>query len=166
MPVSPPSSNADLCLRLLAATVAGGIVGLNRKFHHQAAGTRTLSLVSLGCALPAALAVDMGVEGATFEATNIARAIQGILAGIGFMGAGVIIHRNDAKGVHGLTTAASVWVTAGMGLAFGVGYWSGALITFAILFVVLVYGGPFQSFMHSFDRNGKATPKGHSESND
>ena len=109
----------ELLLRPMLALVAGGLVGLERSFHGRAAGLRTYALVSFASAMLVCLAQTMG---ATPDAasTNVARVIQGIVTGIGFLGAGVIV--KEGFTVRGLTTAASVWVVSAIGIAFGSGF--------------------------------------------
>ena len=106
----------DIFIRLGAATVIGGVIGLNRDLHHKPTGVRTLALVALGSAL-AMLAVAHDPQ------ADISRVIQGVITGVGFIGAGVILHRPAEKRVHGLTTAAAIWVTAAMGVLCGLAAW-------------------------------------------
>lgn len=123
----------DIVLRVVVAAVVGGLVGLNRDLHGKPTGVRTLGLVGLGSAL-AVLAV--GGDNAAAS-----RVIQGIVTGIGFLGAGVIIRRMEKGQIHGLTTAASVWLTAAFGAACGVGAWKVVVIGVPVAFLVLVFGG-------------------------
>jgi putative Mg2+ transporter-C (MgtC) family protein len=108
----------DLLLRPLLALVAGGMVGLERSFHGRAAGLRTYALVSFASALLVGIAQFL--DSTPGGNTNVARVIQGIVTGIGFLGAGVIV--KDGFSVRGLTTAASVWVVSAIGVAFGAGF--------------------------------------------
>ena len=109
----------ELLLRPLLALVAGGLVGLERSFHGRAAGLRTYALVSFASALLVGIAQFL--DSAPGDAnTNVARVIQGIVTGIGFLGAGVIV--KEGFTVRGLTTAASVWVVSAIGVAFGAGF--------------------------------------------
>jgi putative Mg2+ transporter-C (MgtC) family protein len=94
----------DIVSRLGAAMAIGGALGLNRELHNKPTGLRTLGLVGLGSAL-AVLAV------ADDPQADISRVIQGVITGVGFLGAGVILHRPADNKVHGLTTAATIWVT-------------------------------------------------------
>jgi len=108
----------DVLMRTSAALVAGAVIGLERTYRGRAAGLRTYSLVALGSALlvaTAEYAVAWGAPG-TGDPTRV---IQGIVTGIGFLGAGVIIREGFT--VRGLTTAASIWVVAAIGAAFGMG---------------------------------------------
>jgi putative Mg2+ transporter-C (MgtC) family protein len=123
----------DIVLRVVVAAVVGALIGLNRDLHGKPTGVRTLGLVGLGSAL-AVLAV------AGDDSAAASRVIQGIVTGIGFLGAGVII-RPMAKGqVHGLTTAASVWLTAALGAACGVGAWRLVAVGVPVAFLVLLFG--------------------------
>jgi len=120
----------DLVLRLVLAVVLGGIVGIERELVHKPAGLRTHMLVSLGSCLFTVISVyDFGMDPA--------RIASGIVAGIGFIGAGAVIAERSR--VVGITTAASLWVTASIGLAAGVGNYTlsitTAILVFAILFV-------------------------------
>ena len=102
----------DILLRLATAALVGIFLGLNRDLHGKPTGVRTLGLVGLGSALAVA----------AFGHANIAdasRVVQGIVTGIGFLGAGVIVRSDRGDHVHGLTTAACVWVTACLGAACG-----------------------------------------------
>ncbi|MDL2718399.1 MAG: MgtC/SapB family protein [Acidobacteriota bacterium] len=118
--------------RLLAAAVLGGIIGAQRERVHSAAGFRTHILVALG----AALFVVAGREGG-FEVADTSRVVQGIITGIGFLGAGTILKLADRGEVHGLTTAATIWVTAAVGVAASISpLWIPALAA-ALTWIVL-----------------------------
>jgi putative Mg2+ transporter-C (MgtC) family protein len=129
-------------LRLLNAAGVGVVVGFNRELRGKPLGMRTLALVSLGSAV-AALAV-LSYDGAMRTPDALARVLQGILTGvltgIGFIGAGVVLHNRSSATVHGLTTAATVWITAALGIACALGAWalvlSGLALTLVILFGV------------------------------
>lgn len=131
---------ADIVIRLGLATLAGAALGLNRDLRGKPTGVRTLGLVGLASAL-AVIAVGSG-EG------DVSRVIQGIVTGIGFLGAGVIIRSERGKHVHNLTTAACVWLTACIGVACGVGEWRLLLVGTPIVFVILVFGGAFEKWIH------------------
>src|SRR3954465_3920127 len=131
----------DIVVRLGAATMIGGVLGLNRELHHKPTGVKTLGLVGLGSAL-AVLAVAHDPQ------ADISRVIQGVITGIGFIGAGVILHRPAEKRVHGLTTAAAIWVTAAIGLLCGLAAWRIVGIAAPFILLVLIAGGPVEKWCH------------------
>jgi putative Mg2+ transporter-C (MgtC) family protein len=130
----------DIVLRLGSAILIGGAIGLNRDLHHKPTGMRTLGLVALGSTL-AVLAV-------AGDPAAVSRVIQGIITGIGFLGAGVILHRPTGGKVHGLTTAASIWVTAAMGVLCGIAAWPILVVGVSLVFLLLVFGGPVEKWCH------------------
>ena len=137
-------SNWDLygtiALRLGLALLVGAILGLNRWLHHKSAGIRTHSLVAIGAATAVLLISDFVKD----DAQSVSRVLQGLITGLGFLGAGVIIREQRSQRVHGLTTAASLWACALIGAAFGAGqYVLGGLSLGAIL-LTLVIGGPLE----------------------
>ena len=121
----------SVALRLVVAALLGGLLGAERESVGKAAGLRTHMLVSLGGALFVMVAVEHGVLG------DVSRVIQGVAAGIGFIGAGTILKQVEKEQVTGLTTAASLWLTAAIGVAAGVGtIWlavGGALFAYIVL---------------------------------
>lgn len=121
----------DILVRLLAALVAGGAIGLERTYRGRAAGLRTYALVALGSSLLVAISIyAAGGAWAKAGGGDPTRVIQGIVTGIGFLGAGVII--KEGFSVRGLTTAASIWVVAAIGVTFGAGlYTTGVIATFS-----------------------------------
>ena len=127
----------DIALRLGAATLVGVILGLNRDLHGKPTGVRTLSLVCLGSAL-AVLSIRAG------SSTDASRIIQGIVTGVGFLGAGVIVRNSKGHHVHGLTTAACVWVTACIGAACAVAEWQIVVLGVLLVLVILFFGGRFE----------------------
>jgi len=121
----------DLILRLLAGTAAGVIVGWERTIKQSMAGIRTFGLVGLGTATAAA--VFAGPD----QVDAASRVIQGVLTGIGFLGAGVISLAKEERTPRGLTTAAAVWVTAALGCAAGLGDWPIVLTGTAVAILLL-----------------------------
>ena len=103
-------------IRLVAAAVLGGLLGAEREAEGKAAGLRTHMLVALGGALFVIAPSQAGLG-----AGDLSRIIQGVAAGIGFIGAGAILKLTDREEIKGLTTAASIWLTAAIGIAAGVG---------------------------------------------
>ena len=131
----------EIILRLAAATLVCVALGLNRDLHGKPTGVRTLGLVGLGSAL-AVMAVGQT------DSANASRVIQGIVTGIGFLGAGVIVRGGIKHHVRGLTTAACVWLTACAGAACGLGEWHLLAGGVPLMFVVLLLGGPFERWVH------------------
>jgi putative Mg2+ transporter-C (MgtC) family protein len=123
------SQELEMIIRLLLAAVLGLIVGLQREWKGKPAGVRTLTLISVGSALFAIIS-EMGFVGG-----DPSRIASGIVTGIGFLGAGAILHRHG--GVEGVTTAAAIWATAGIGLAAGAGLYLIAMVVTAITLAVL-----------------------------
>jgi len=118
--------------RLGAAALLGGLIGIEREWTGKAAGLRTHMTVALGCAAFMLVALESSDDGA-----NTSRAIQGIAAGIGFIGAGTILKRSEEEDIKGLTTAATIWLTAAVGAGAGAGQVWLAFIAVAIAFVIL-----------------------------
>jgi putative Mg2+ transporter-C (MgtC) family protein len=116
-------SATRLFVRLLLGALLGGLIGYEREWRGKDAGLRTHMLVCIGTAFVIAAA-----EQARMPFADISRIIQGIMAGIGFVGAGAIIKRTDKNKIEGLTTAASVWFTASMGIVVGMGREASAVI--------------------------------------
>jgi putative Mg2+ transporter-C (MgtC) family protein len=136
----------EIVLRLGAATLAGGLIGLNRDLHGKPIGLRTLGLVGLATAIVVVLAGSFGNAEKAPDA--ISRVIQGILTGIGFLGAGVIVHRENRSRVQGLTSAACTWLTACFGIICGAGQWRIVAVALAIAFTVLIFGGRTERWLH------------------
>lgn len=121
----------DLILKLLAGLLAGVAVGWERTLKRKSAGLRTFGLVGLGTAAATTMFTD------PLHPDAASRVVQGILTGIGFLGAGVIIRRESDGMPHGLTTAAAIWVTAALGCAAGLGQWRVTLTATALTLVLL-----------------------------
>jgi putative Mg2+ transporter-C (MgtC) family protein len=132
----------DDVLRLLVAAGTGLLIGIDRDLHGKPVGMRTLSLVSLGAALVSISVIEF--QDLRQHPDAISRVIQGVVAGVltgvGFIGAGVILRDQQAKTVHGLTTAATVWIAAGLGIACALGAWllvgTAIALTLLVLFVL------------------------------
>ena len=131
-----PVDTLEILYRLLAALACGVVIGLNRDFHGKPAGFRTFGLVGLGSAVVVLSMHQVSGSGAD----AVSRVVQGVLTGIGFLGAGVILHRVQQGKVAGLTTAASVWVTAGLGMAAGAGQYKLIGVALALCMLVLLFG--------------------------
>lgn len=133
--ISAPSAYLDLALRLVLATAIGAAIGINREIHHKPAGMRTHALVGLGAALLAIVGVMLADPEQPGD--GLSRIVQGIVAGIGFLGGGVILRRGGKQEVQGLTTAASIWLVSAVGVATGAGLWRTALTAAALALLVL-----------------------------
>lgn len=118
--------------RLVLAALLGGVLGYERESQGKAAGVRTHMLVAMGAALFVLVPQQAGVA-----LPDMSRVIQGVVAGIGFLGAGAIIRNRDDDDVRGLTTAAGVWMTAAIGIACGLGRESTAALSTLLALIVL-----------------------------
>ncbi|WP_293778541.1 MgtC/SapB family protein [uncultured Oxalicibacterium sp.] len=122
--ISDASQVTRVCIRLTVAVVLGGILGYERESRGMSAGLRTHMLVALGSALFVLVPLEGGMQVA-----DMSRVLQGVIAGIGFLGAGAIIKLSHEQEIKGLTTAASVWMTAAIGIAAGMGRESTAILS-------------------------------------
>jgi len=134
-------------VRLLAAVIAGGLIGFEREEHRHFAGLRTHMLVSMGSALFIIAPQEFGVS-----EEAVSRVMQGLLAGIGFLGAGTILKLQDVRQVKGLTTAATLWVTAGIGISLGLGLFWPSAIAVALTWLVLLVMRRVEPWIDSLDR--------------
>lgn len=119
--------------RLLIAALLGGLLGFEREQRGKAAGVRTHMLVCIGAALFVVIPQQAGINEA-----DITRVTQGIITGIGFLGAGAILKGDDEKSLKGLTTAAGIWLTAAIGIAAGLGRESSAILCTLLALIVLI----------------------------
>jgi len=152
----------EIAARLGAAVVAGCVIGINRDLANKPIGARTLGLVSLGAAsvCVAALQVD-GVWGHPDALSRVVQGIiQGIMAGISFIGAGVILRDAEARTVEGLTTAATVWVAAALGIAAGLAAWTTLGMALALALVLLVGVGWLEKVYFPNVKGGADRSKG------
>lgn len=127
--------NKEILIRLLLATIVGGITGIERERSNKVAGFRTHILVSLGSCIASITSLDLFLQ--FYEISNLdpARLSAQVLSGIGFLGAGTIMKTSNR--VVGLTTAAGIWSTACIGIAIGYGYYFLGLVSWLILLIVL-----------------------------
>jgi putative Mg2+ transporter-C (MgtC) family protein len=135
------SGNGEIAVRLGAALIIGSALGLNRELHGKPAGLRTHGLVSLGAAVAAIVSLGFPGESKAMDPNAISRVLQGILTGIGFLGAGVIL-RDPNGHVTGLTTAATIWICAVLGVVCGLGHWPVLGIALALTVIALALGRP------------------------
>ncbi len=129
--------------RLFLAMLSGLVLGLNRQLHHKSAGVRTHSLVAIGAATAVLLVADFPQD----NAQAVSRVLQGLITGIGFLGAGLIIQAGKANRIHGLTTAASIWAVALFGAAFGAGQYILGFSALILTLLVLIVGGSLEKFV-------------------
>jgi putative Mg2+ transporter-C (MgtC) family protein len=125
----------DVLVRLGAAVVAGALIGIDREIRDKPAGLRTITLVSLGSAVFTLTALGPDTEDST------SRVIQGIVTGIGFLGAGTIVRGQTEQSIRGLTTAASIWLAAAIGIACALAYWPLVLSASGLGLLVLALEG-------------------------
>ena len=127
-------------VRLLVAAVVGGVIGINRDIAGKPIGLRTLALVALSAAIVTIAAIEVPQWGGSADALSrvVQGVIQGIMTGISFIGAGVVLRDVRSRTVEGLTTASTVWVAAALGIACGLGAWTVIVIGTALALVFLV----------------------------
>jgi putative Mg2+ transporter-C (MgtC) family protein len=147
----------DTWMRLGLALAVGGLIGLNRNVHGKSAGLRTNALVAMGSAFAVLTSRQLATDPA-HVADALSRVIQGLLTGTGFIGAGLILHSENGKKVHGLTTAAAVWVSAILGAGCGAGLYSTVLIAVLLVVVLLIVGGPLERWLHRLLRHDGSLP--------
>ena len=136
------SDYIEILLRLGAATLSGMAIGINRDMQNKPMGMRTLAIVSLSSATVVLSASAFGRL--HYEQDAISRIVQGILTGVGFLGAGVILRNSDRMEIHGLTTAATVWLAAAFGVTAGLGAWFITIAGNVIALSLLVFGKPLE----------------------
>lgn len=130
--VADASDVTRIVLRLSMAVLLGGIIGYERESKGKAAGLRTHMVVALGAALFVLVPLQLGMD-----TRDMSRIYQGVIAGIGFLGAGAIIKLSESQRVQGLTTAASIWLVAAIGLAAGSGLEMTAILATLIALPIL-----------------------------
>ena len=132
-----------IILRLILAVIFGAIIGIERERKHQVAGFKTHVLVTIGAAIFMIVSISMATMTAPNIGVNVnftsdpARIAAQVVSGIGFLGAGAILRSGEQ--IKGLTTAASLWAVAGIGLAIGAGLYTLAAVSTLLIFVVLYY---------------------------
>ena len=139
----------EMSLRVAMALLAGALVGVNRDLHRKSIGLRTLGLVSVGACL-LVLTVSQYAQQHGFNSSDAAsRVTQGIVSGIGFLGAGVILRGPDQVHVYGLTTAAAILVVAAMGIASALAAWPILVVGFVATLFLLIVCGPIEHAIQS-----------------
>lgn len=129
--------NSDIFIRLILAALIGGLIGIEREASNRPTGFRTHILVSVGSTLMMLVSINGATDGA--DSTRIAAQV---VSGIGFLGAGTILRNGNT--IKGLTTAASLWVCAGIGLAIGQGFYFAGIVTSIIALLSLMYLGKLE----------------------
>ena len=130
------TSEWEILLRVVLAAIAGGLIGFDRAERNKPAGVRTHMLVAMGAALAVGVSVIVVEETAVAEArADAVRVAAGVITGVGFLGAGAILR--GPQGVSGLTTAAGIWVTAAIGIAFGFGTYIVAVGATIVAFLII-----------------------------
>lgn len=149
----------DPVMRIVSAAIAGTILGLNRDLRGKPTGVRTLGLVSTSAALITVAALNLagGYEVPGLHIEAVIPVVQGVLTGIGFVGAGVILRGADHGRVRGLTTAATVWSSAIVGLVCGLGDWLVLGVGVVIIIFLLTFGGVLERRVREYFRSGERT---------
>ena len=134
--ISDIGQAARIIMRLTLAALLGGLLGWEREVHGKAAGVRTHMLVCMGSAMFVMIAEQTGAQ-----ANESSRVMQGVIAGVGFLGAGTILKESSigehAPQVRGLTTAAGIWLTAAIGVAAGLGQETTAILSAVLAYAIL-----------------------------
>jgi putative Mg2+ transporter-C (MgtC) family protein len=151
--MTPPLSDAELVQRLLLAAVLGGVLGFERELRQKSAGLRTNMLIAIG----SALFTLMSYELADAASADPSRVAAQIVTGIGFLGAGAIMR--TGSGIYGLTTAATIWVNAAVGVAAGGGEYRLALIATAVTLAVLLALSPLERIIDRMSGNSAKDSK-------
>ena len=138
----------DVSARLGMALLFGCVIGLERNLHGKPTGMKTLGLVALGAALVAMASMEFAPFDGQYSRDALSRAVQGVITGIGFLGAGVIILDSASAKIKGLTTAASIWMTACIGIVCGMGAWRVAGIGLILVMLLFLLGHPLERMLH------------------
>lgn len=144
-------SSTDLMLRLLLAAGLGAVVGIEREIRQKPAGLRTNMLIALGSALFTIISIQLAHAGGTPD-----RIAAQIVTGIGFLGGGAILRSGTS--VHGMTTAATIWVNAAVGMAAGAGEYAMAVVTTIVTLIILAVLPPIEAY---FERRAHVTNVSH-----
>ncbi|MFZ5640130.1 MAG: MgtC/SapB family protein [Bacillota bacterium] len=142
-------TDVDVIVRVVLSCILGGLIGLERESLNKSAGFRTHILVCVGSALIMLVSQEIYFQYRGQTPMDPARIAAQVVSGIGFLGAGTIMR--EGVNVRGLTTAASLWVVAGIGLAVGTGFYFAALVTTGVVFLVLIYLGKVERMMAGVD---------------
>ncbi len=156
LPALAQALQLEILLRLLTAVVLGAAVGIERELHGKQAGLRTHTLIALGAALLTVMSVLIPAPyAAAYHTGDVSRIASNIATGVGFLGAGVILHSRGR--IMGLTTAATIWVVAAIGVAAGAGEYIAAFGACVLVLLVLV---PLRWFERHAARTRSARGRG------
>ncbi|GAV24544.1 methyltransferase [Carboxydothermus islandicus] len=145
-------SELEIVIRLILASILGGLIGLERESIGKSAGFRTHILVCVGSALIMLLSEQIYFDFYGKATADPARLAAQVVSGIGFLGAGTILR--EGLTIRGLTTAASLWVVSGVGLAVGMGFYFGAVVATGIVYIALLYLGKVERYLEIY-RSGE-----------
>jgi putative Mg2+ transporter-C (MgtC) family protein len=140
-------SLARITLRLIVAMIFGAVIGIQRERAGKPAGLRTHMLVSSGTAVFVIASEEFGMN-----PDSVSRVIQGLVTGIGFLGAGAILKIYDKRVVEGLTTAAGIWMTAALGVAIGLGRFGVALVATLLAWMTLSLARQLEDILNKGSR--------------
>lgn len=155
-PIDSAGRIPEAVIRILAATLVGAVLGVNRELRDKPAGIKTHALVALGSALLTVTGIDLATNGSVMEGSAVTRVVQGVITGIGFLGGGVIMRQEASRNISGLTTAATVWIAACLGIACGAGEWVTVLVSILATLLVLIVGDPLERLIRRrYHRDGK-----------
>jgi putative Mg2+ transporter-C (MgtC) family protein len=143
-------SVARITLRLIVAMIFGAVIGIQRERAGKPAGLRTHMLVSSGTAVFVIASEEFGMN-----PDSVSRVIQGLVTGIGFLGAGAILKIYDKREVEGLTTAAGIWMTAALGVAIGLGRFGLALVATVLAWMTLSLVRQLEDILNKGSRKGE-----------
>jgi putative Mg2+ transporter-C (MgtC) family protein len=146
-PLSPVVTLQDVFVRVGLALLVGAVLGINRELRGKPAGVKTHALVTLGASVLTVASISFATMAGELDGTVISRVAQGIITGIGFLGAGVILRQSDMT-IHGLTTAATIWLAACLGIVCGAGLTVVALTALGAALVVLLVGDPLERLVN------------------
>lgn len=151
-------SLADLCVRLGIAAFCGGLIGLDRELHRKTLGWRTYMLVSLGSASFAVMMTEMvhAFQGDHLQ-LDPTRIVEGVIGGIGFMGAGAMIQ--DRGRLRGATTGAGIWMVGAIGMAAGFGFYVHAVVMTGFALLVIVVFGAFSRWLQGSEETTAHAPR-------
>jgi putative Mg2+ transporter-C (MgtC) family protein len=142
----------QLVLRMLLATLLGGLLGYQRERQGKAAGLRTHMLVALGSAFFVLIPLQAGMS-----LSDLSRVLQGLIAGVGFLLAGTILKQQAEEQIHGLTTAAGLWLTAAIGVAVGLGRETSAVLGTVLALIILALLPRFGPHAEADETSGEDT---------